>query len=83
MGQSLVGLFLTSGSFLRDLRWVHDESHAAFTMADLGAVQPDGIGAVDLESPDVSVVGESRVDTHAAGERHAGSVEGALCDRVA
>jgi hypothetical protein len=52
-------------------------------MANLGAVEPDGAGAVDLESPDVSIVGESGVDTGAAGKGHAGSVEGALCDRVA
>lgn len=51
-------------------------------MADLGAVEPEGSGAVDLESPDISVIGETRVDTGAAREGHAGSIEGALRDRV-
>lgn len=66
-----------------DLRWVHDHGHTALTVATGGAVQPQRIGAVDLDAPDLSVVGEARVDGRTVLHGHAGRGEGTLGDRVA
>jgi hypothetical protein len=45
-----------------DLRWVHDHGHTTLAMSLSRAVQPQRISAVNLESPDIAIVGETRVD---------------------
>ncbi len=51
-------------------------------MTGRGAVQPERVGAVDLDAPDLTVLGETRVDTGGAADGHTGVGEGTLGDRV-
>lgn len=67
----------------KDSRRVDDHGHSTFTVTGGRTVQPQRGGAVDLDAPDVAVVGEARVDARAAVDGLARRRKTALRDRVA
>lgn len=65
------------------LRRIDNHGHATLAVTRRRAVQPERVGAVDLDTPHVAVVGEARVDTGGTADGYTRGGEGTLGDGMA